>query len=76
MQNMSQEYKVNSEIGKLKAVILHKPGQEIENMTPENANRALYSDILNAEVANREYAQFKGVLDKVTTTFEVQDLSY
>ena len=76
MQNMSQEYKinVNSEIGKLKAVILHKPGQEIENMTPENANRALYSDILNAEVANREYAQFKGVLDKVTTTFEVQDL--
>lgn len=73
---MAQDYKVNinSEIGKLKAVILHKPGKEIENMTPENANRALYSDILNAEVANKEYAQFKGVLDKVTTTFEVQDL--
>jgi len=70
------DYKINinSEIGTLKAVILHKPGKEIENMTPENANRALYSDILNAEVANKEYAQFKGVLDKVTKTFEVQDL--
>ncbi len=75
---MAKQYKinVNSEIGKLSAVILHKPGQEIENMTPENANRALYSDILNAEVANKEYAQFKGVLDKVTHTFEVKDLLF
>ncbi len=66
--------KVNSEIGKLEAVILHKPGQEVENMKPENANRALYSDILNVEVANQEYTQFKGALDQLTTTFEVQDL--
>ena len=66
--------KVNSEIGELEAVILHKPGKEVENMKPENANRALYSDILNVEVANQEYAQFKGALDKITTTFELQDL--
>ena len=73
---MSDKFKVkvNSEIGKLEAVILHKPGQEVENMKPENANRALYSDILNVEVANQEYTQFKGALDKLTTTFEVQDL--
>lgn len=32
---------VNSEIGKLKAVIVHSPGAEVENMTPENAKRAL-----------------------------------
>ena len=66
--------KVNSEIGELEAVILHKPGKEVENMKPENANRALYSDILNVEVANQEYAQFKGALDKITHTFELQDL--
>jgi len=73
---MSAKYniKVNSEVGELEAVILHKPGKEVENMKPENANRALYSDILNVEVANQEYAQFKGALDKITTTFELQDL--
>ncbi len=73
---MSTKYniKVNSEVGELEAVILHKPGKEVENMKPENANRALYSDILNVEVANQEYAQFKGALDKITTTFELQDL--
>lgn len=65
---------VNSEIGKLEAVILHKPGKEVGNMKPENANRALYSDILNVEVANQEYAQFQGALDKITTTFQLQDL--
>ncbi len=73
---MNKQYniRVNSEIGELEAVILHKPGKEVENMKPENANRALYSDILNVEVANQEYAQFKGALDKITTTFELQDL--
>lgn len=65
---------VNSEIGELEAVIVHKPGKEVGNMKPENANRALYSDILNVEVANQEYAEFKGALDKITTTFELQDL--
>ncbi len=65
---------VNSEIGKLEAVILHSPGPEIENMTPAHAERALYSDILNLSVAGREYANFRGVLEKVTKTFQVKDL--
>jgi arginine deiminase len=65
---------INSEIGKLKGVILHTPGKEVKNMIPENASRALYSDILNIEIVNKEYSQFKGVLDKVTKTFEVKDL--
>ncbi len=65
---------VYSEIGLLEGVILHTPGHEIENMTPENAERALYSDILNLSVATKEYVQLKGVLEKVTRTFEVKDL--
>ena len=65
---------VNSEIGKLNGVIIHTPGQEVENMTPENAERALYSDILNLAVAIKEYRQFSDVLKKVTNTFEVVDL--
>ena len=41
------EVNVQSEIGKLNGVILHTPGEEVENMTPENAERALYRDIVN-----------------------------
>lgn len=65
---------VNSEIGELEAVVLHSPGPEVENMTPETAQRALYSDILNLNVALREYSQFYGVLKKVTNTYQVCSL--
>ncbi|MDP8231645.1 MAG: arginine deiminase family protein [Candidatus Zophobacter franzmannii] len=65
---------VTSEIGELEGVILHKPGREIENMTPQNAERALYSDILNLSVAESEHNEFYEALQKVTNTFEVKDL--
>jgi len=65
---------INSEIGKLRGVIIHQPGSEVENMTPQNAERALYSDILNLSIALDEYVQFKGVLEKITQVFEVKDL--
>lgn len=65
---------VNSEIGKLKGVILHRPGQEVENMTPENAQRALYSDILNLSVVSEEYRQFEELLKKITDVYYVKDL--
>ncbi len=68
------ETKIFSELGELEGVILHTPGPEIENMTPDNAERALYSDILNLAVAAEEYNQFAGVLNKVTVTFQVIDL--
>lgn len=65
---------IYSEIGDLEGVIIHSPGNEVENMTPENAERALYSDILNLCVARAEYNQFKGVLEKVIPALEVKDL--
>ena len=65
---------VRSEIGELEAVILHTPGSEVENMTPKNAERALYSDILNLAVAKKEYSQLSGVLEKLTKTYQVKDL--
>jgi arginine deiminase len=65
---------VRSEIGELEGVVLHTPGHEVENMTPKNAERALYSDILNLSVAGKEYQQFREVLNKLTRTFQVKDL--
>lgn len=65
---------INSEIGKLEGVIVHVPGAEVENMTPENAERALYSDILNLNIALPEYNNFLNVLKKHTRVFEVREL--
>jgi arginine deiminase len=71
---MRNNININSEIGKLKGVILHQPGPEVENMTPESAEKSLYSDLLNLSIASEEYSQLKGTLTKVTKTFEVNEL--
>ena len=65
---------VQSEIGRLDAVLLHRPGAEVENMTPRNVQRALYSDILNLSIAQAEYEQLYGVLSKVAEVYEVREL--
>lgn len=65
---------IHSEIGRLDAVLLHRPGAEVENMTPRNVQRALYSDILNLSIAQKEYDQLYGTLSKVAAVHEVSDL--
>ena len=71
-ENLSVD--IRSEIGELESVIIHTPGAEVENMTPENAERALYSDILNLNIGLAEYSQLQGVLSNVARTFEVRSL--
>ena len=65
---------VSSEIGRLRAVLLHRPGVEIERMTPQNAEEALYSDILNKGIVDGEYRHFCGVFEKVAKVYYVEDL--
>lgn len=65
---------VNSEIGILEAVIIHSMGSEVENMTPQNAQRALYSDILSLSVSQKEYSHFREVLQKAARVLEIRDL--
>ena len=65
---------VSSETGRLRAVLLHRPGVEIERMTPLNAEHALYSDILNKPIVDGEYANFCGVLERWTQVYYVEDV--
>lgn len=65
---------INSEVGKLRGVILHCPGKEVACMTPNETRAALYSDIINTDVAEREYFRISGVLSMLADTFEVKDL--
>ncbi|MFO7862817.1 MAG: arginine deiminase family protein [Salinivirgaceae bacterium] len=68
------QIQVNSEIGELEGVIIHSPGKEVENMTPQNAERALYSDILNLSVAQKEYDVFRKAIAAHAPVFEVRNL--
>ena len=65
---------VTSETGRLRAVLLHRPGVEIERMTPLNAAHALYSDILNKPIVDGEYANFCGVLERWADTYYVEEI--
>ena len=55
-------------------MLLHRPGVEIERMTPQNANEALYSDILNKGIVDEEYRYFCGVFEKVAKVYYVEDI--
>lgn len=65
---------ITSEIGKLEAVIIHTPGQEVENMTPANAEKALYSDILNLPISQQEHHFFENALRKLSKVYQLKDL--
>jgi arginine deiminase len=65
---------ITSETGNLESVIIHTPGPEVELMSPETTERALYSDILNLSVACREFSQFRQILQLYAHTLEVSEL--
>ena len=65
---------VSSEYGHLNAVLLHRPGIEIERMTPSNAADALYSDILSKHIVDKEYASFAGVFEKWCQVYYLEDV--
>ncbi|MFO8065193.1 MAG: arginine deiminase, partial [Spirochaetia bacterium] len=65
---------LDSEIGRLKRVIVHTPGEEIERMTPTSARRLLYHDIIPISAVSKEHEKMKRFLETVCTVYEVRDL--
>lgn len=55
-------FNVYSEIGRLKKVMLHRPGWEIENLTPDLMERLLFDDIPYLEIARQEHDAFAQIL--------------
>ena len=51
-----------SEIGKLNKVLLHRIGDEIEGLVPDNFERLLFDDIPYLKVAQQEHDKFADVL--------------
>lgn len=59
---MSSPIHVYSEIGKLKTVMLHRPGKELENLAPDILHRMLIDDIPYLKIAQEEHNAFAHVL--------------
>ncbi len=59
---MSKGLNVHNEIGPLKKVCLHRPGEELLNLTPDDLERLLFDDIPYLDVAQQEHDRFAEIL--------------
>ncbi|WHU46051.1 arginine deiminase [Gordonia sp. L191] len=68
-------FHVDSEVGTLTQVILHKPGIELLRLTPDNVKGLLFDDVMWAEKAQEEHEQFQQILRDLGVTVHLyQDL--
>jgi arginine deiminase len=69
---------VNSEIERLKGVIVHTPGKEVSLVNPESKDELLFDDIIFENDAHREHLGmleiFKTVMPKDGKILEITDL--
>src|SRR5258706_16394382 len=66
---------VTSEIGKLKSVLVHLPGREIDTMIPPMMAQLLFDDILYGQVAREEHRRFQQLIRFIADeVFDIQDL--
>ncbi len=55
---------VYSEIGKLRKVLVHTPGREIEYISPDRLDELLFSALLEPKQARKEHNDFIEILEK------------
>ena len=58
----SSSYRVDSETGRLRRVIVHRPGGELRRLTPRNSGALLFDGIPWVERAQAEHDRFAGTL--------------
>ena len=61
-ENNDRPINVTSEIAPLKKVLLHRPGAELLNLTPDTLSRLLFDDIPFLPEAQKEHDEFAGIL--------------
>lgn len=74
--NKFEGINVYSEIGKLKKVLVHRPGDELKYVTPARIDELLMSAIIELNQAQVEHDAFTNILkDKGVEVVELADLS-
>lgn len=56
--SIADSYRVSSEIGPLRTVLVHRPGLEVARITPDNKEALLFDDLLWLERAQEEHDHF------------------
>jgi arginine deiminase len=68
-------FHVDSEVGQLRQVIVHRPGLELKRLTPANAADLLFDDVLWVSEAQAEHDGFTAVLrDRGVIVHDYADL--
>lgn len=62
LSNETSPLHVTSEIGNLKSVLLHRPGDELLNLPPNDLERLLFDDVPFLDVAQQEHDTFAEIL--------------
>ncbi len=66
---------VFSETARLRQVVVHDPGPEIDRMVPGMMEKLLFDDILHGDLARQEHGVFRQVLARVADeVLDIQDL--
>jgi arginine deiminase len=65
---------IYSETGRLRRVLVHRPGPEVEEMTPSTAQQLLYNEIVRVESVQDEHDELRAVLSLVAETVELEDV--
>ena len=66
--------RITSEIGALRSVLVHTPGNELLAVTPGTREDYLYDDIIDLGFAHREHRNMVAVLERFAEVHEVRDL--
>ncbi|MEW5929287.1 MAG: arginine deiminase family protein [Gemmatimonadota bacterium] len=72
--NKTARVHVTSEIGPLRRVLVHTPGNELRAVTPSNREQFLYDDIIDVDQARREHHRFRAILSRFCEVLEVREL--
>ena len=68
-------FSVDSEVGKLRKVIVHRPGLEQRRLTPANAEELLFDDVIWVRKAKVEHAAFVQVMrERGIEVFDAEEL--
>jgi arginine deiminase len=58
--------KLNTEFGTLQKVIMHRPGWEIERLSPQNAIELLFEDVPYLEAMQKEHDEYTSLIKNST----------
>ena len=68
--------RINSEFGTLRAVLMHRPGKEIDRLTPYNKDYLLFEDVPYLEALQKEHDTFSNLIKETTgaQVFQLREL--